>query len=110
VVITVVLTLFFSLFHSLTVEITPAELHIYFSFKIISRTFPLENITAAHSVRNSWWYGWGIRLTPHGWMYNISGLDAVELTLSDGKKFRIGTDEPDELVRWISQALVRQGH
>ena len=48
--------------------------------------------------RNSWWYGWGIRLTPHGWMWNISGLDAVELTYRNGKKFRIGTDELEMLL------------
>ena len=49
-------------------------------------------------VRNRWWWGFGIRWTPHGWMWNISGLDAVELTYHNGKKFRIGTDEPEALL------------
>ena len=40
----------------------------------------------------------GIKWTPHGWMWNISGLDAIELTYHDGKKFRIGTDEPEALL------------
>jgi len=31
-------------------------------------------------------------------VWNISGLDAVELTYCDGKKFRIGTDEPEALL------------
>ena len=31
-------------------------------------------------------------------MYDIWGLDAVELDLQSGKKFRIGTDEPDALI------------
>ena len=31
-------------------------------------------------------------------VWNISGLDAIELTYHDGKKFRIGTDEPEALL------------
>jgi hypothetical protein len=30
-----------------------------------------------------------------GW--NVSGLDAVELTLVSDRRFRIGTDEPEQL-------------
>jgi hypothetical protein len=50
------------------------------------------------------WYGWSIRLTPHGWLYSVSGLAAVELTLQDGKRLRIGTDEPERLCQAIGQA------
>jgi len=38
------------------------------------------------------------RQTPHGWMWNISGLDAVEIEYRDGKCFRIGTGDPQELL------------
>jgi hypothetical protein len=30
-------------------------------------------------------------------MFNVSGLDAVEIEQTDGKGFRIGTDEPKRL-------------
>ena len=53
-------------------------------------------------MRNSWWYGLGIRLIPYGWMWNISGLDAIKLTHQDGNRFRIGTNQPQELY----QALI----
>ena len=46
-----------------------------------------------------------MRLGPWGWMYNVSGLDAVEIELKGGGRFRIGTDEPDELVRAIRQGM-----
>ena len=49
-------------------------------------------------MRNEWYYGWGVRLTPYGWMFNVSGLDAVELTFESGKRFRIGTDRPGEVI------------
>ena len=41
--------------------------------------------------------GFGIRKVPGGWMWNVSGLDSVQLTFADGKRFRIGTDEPGAL-------------
>jgi hypothetical protein len=55
-------------------------------------------------VKNSWWYGWGIRLTPYGWLYNVAGWEAVEVLLKNGKKIRIGTDEPEKLSLAIDRA------
>jgi hypothetical protein len=37
-------------------------------------------------------------------IWNVSGFDAVELDLAGGRHFRIGTDEPELLVRAIGQA------
>ncbi|MEK7656054.1 MAG: hypothetical protein AAB386_05245 [Patescibacteria group bacterium] len=31
------------------------------------------------------------------WIYNVSGFDAVEIILKNGKIYRIGTDVPKEL-------------
>jgi len=44
-----------------------------------------------------------------GWMYNVWGLDAVELNLTSGKVFRIGTDEPAELLAAVEQLIASQG-
>ena len=49
-------------------------------------------------VRNKWWYGYGVRKVPNGWMYNVAGLDAVELELGEDRVFRIGTDDPAALM------------
>ena len=35
---------------------------------------------------------------PSGWMFNVSGLDALELVLANGKRFRIGTDNPNDVI------------
>ncbi len=97
------------LFYSLTVTIDRHELRCFFGPGLIHRRFGLAEIVAAVPVRNRWYYGWGIRLTPSGWMFNVSGLDAVELELVSGTRFRIGTNEPDELVRAIEQAKAISG-
>lgn len=91
------------LFPSLTIEIRSDRLRCYFGSGLIAREFPLHEIVSAKAVRNRWYYGWGIRLTPYGWMFNVSGLDAVELGLASGKRFRIGTDEPGEVVATLER-------
>ena len=55
-------------------------------------------------VRTSVWDGWGLRYTRHGWLYNVSGLRAVERTVQDEGTLRIETDEPEELKRAIERA------
>ena len=87
-----------ALFWGLTVEVNKDVVRLYFGFGIIHRSILREHIAMVTQVRNRWWWGFGIRWTPHGWMWNISGLDAIELTYHNGKKFRIGTDEPEALL------------
>jgi hypothetical protein len=50
-------------------------------------------------------YGWGIHLTPYGCLYNVSGFDAVAITLRDGRKFALGTDDPHGLVDAIRRNI-----
>ena len=90
-----------ALFSTLTVRVADGWLHCQFGIGLIRRRIRLSDVQHAEAVRNRWWYGWGIRLTRHGWLWNVSGLDAVELTYRSGKKFRVGTDEPDRLLKAI---------
>ena len=93
------------LLDSLTVRISNNFIEIRFGIGIIRKQFAIAKIQSATIVRNKWYYGWGIRLTPHGWLYNVAGLDAVEIRLNNGKQYRIGTDEPKELHKAINSAL-----
>mgnify|MGYP001158176212 FL=1 len=90
------------LFGSLTVQIEDGELSHWFGPGFWKKSYQLVDIESATAVRNSWIFGWGIRLTPHGWLYNVSGLDAVQIELRSGRKLRIGTDDPKGLVEAIS--------
>ncbi len=104
VFVTVLLALL--IFSSLTVEVTSDRVTAWFGPGVFRKTFRVDSIRSAKLVRNHWYYGWGIRLTPHGWLFNVSGLDAVELQLNNDKKFRLGTDEPQQLLAAIQQALL----
>ncbi|MDS4058997.1 MAG: hypothetical protein RKP73_10560 [Candidatus Contendobacter sp.] len=92
------------LFHNLTVEIDGTWLRFRFGVGLIRKRIPLAEIVAVQPVRNSWLYGWGIHRTPHGWLYNVSGREAVEITLTSGKRFRLGTDEPRRLAQVLPAA------
>lgn len=95
-------------FSTLTVKVSRASVVIKFGVGIISKTFAVADIETAAIVRNRWYYGWGIRLTPHGWLYNVSGLDAVEIQLENGRKYRIGTDESCELFSAIERVILQK--
>ncbi len=93
------------LFSSLTVVIWEEELEVRFGPGLIRKRFKLNEIESCQVVKNPWYYGWGIRLTPHGVLFRVSGFHAVEIKLRTGKKFRIGTDVPQELEGAIRQAI-----
>jgi hypothetical protein len=92
------------LFGWLTVDINTRRVLISFGVGLVRRTISLDTIRGFAPVRNRWWYGWGIRFTPHGILYNVSGLQAVELLLHDGRRVRVGTDEPEALARALQSA------
>jgi hypothetical protein len=93
------------LFPSLTIEIDKTKLIIRFGLGIISKNFNLENIRSCRVAKNPWYYGWRISLTPHGWLYNISGLSSVEILMKNGKRYSLGTDEPERLEYAIKQTI-----
>ncbi|MBL7064731.1 MAG: hypothetical protein ISS49_11095 [Anaerolineae bacterium] len=95
------------LFATLTVVIEEDVLEIRFGPGVIRKKFPLKDIESCQVVENPWYYGWGIRLTPHGWLYNVSGSYAVEIKMKTGKKYRIGTDVPNDLEKVFRQSIER---
>ena len=85
------------LFSSLTVEVSDDQVRWHFGPGIWSYRIPLAEIESIKVVRNSWLNGFGIRMRPGFRLYNVSGLDAVELRLRSGDIRRIGTDDPQGL-------------
>jgi len=94
-----ILLLCLVLFGSLTVVVDERELRFWFGPGLIRRRFYLTDVRSCEPVTNAWAWGWGIHRTPRGWLYNVSGLEGVEIGLSSGQTFRLGTDEPHELCR-----------
>jgi hypothetical protein len=93
-----------ALFGSLTVEVDHVTVSLRFGVGLIRRRFALAEVRTVETVRNRWFYGLGIRMLSRGWLYNVSGLDAVEIGMTDGGAHRIGTDEPGALAAAIQRA------
>ncbi|HEU0208271.1 MAG TPA: hypothetical protein VFQ78_04755 [Candidatus Udaeobacter sp.] len=65
----------------------------------------MAEISDCEPIRIRWWFGWGVHLSPYGWLYSISGFDEVAITLRDGQKFALGTDDPQGLVRAVRRSI-----
>jgi len=93
------------LFPTLTVAVSDDRVEFWFGPGLIRRRIRASDIRSCRVVRNRWYWGWGIRLLPRGLLYNVSGLDAVELAMRDGRVVRIGTDAPLDLAKAIQEVL-----
>lgn len=89
-------------FSSLTIEADPHEIRWFFGPRLWRKRIALADVAAVRQVRNEWWHGFGVHYTPHGWLYNVGGLDAVEIETHSGRTLRLGTDEPGELARALA--------
>ena len=98
IIISIILLVCLVLFYRLKIRIEDEILCASFGPGIISKKVRLSEIVRCEPIRIRWWYGWGIHLTPFGWLYNVSGFDAVAITLRDGRKFAFGTDDPHGLI------------
>ncbi len=93
------------LFFKLTVVGNKDFVEIKFGIGLIKKKFHFKEIKDCKVVKNKWWYGYGIRKSPRGWLFNISGLDAVELSMKNEKVYRIGTNEPQKLSEFIKKSI-----
>lgn len=93
---------------SLTITIDEKYLRLKFGLGFLGRRFLLSDIRSATAVRNKWYYGWGIRfwLWPRMTIYNVAGLDAIEVVLRNGKIYRLGTNDPQGLETAIKKKLI----
>jgi hypothetical protein len=82
----------------LTTRVTLTTVKLAWRLGWPSKTIDRAGIVATTAHRNSWIAGWGIRKVSRGWMWNVWGLDAVELELEGGSVFRIGTDDQSGLL------------
>lgn len=90
------------LFHSLSVSMDEKYLHVKMGIGLIRTKIPLSEISDAYQVKNKWYHGFGIHALDKGFIFNVSGMKAVEIVLKSGKILRIGTDEPKILAGAIN--------
>ena len=98
------------LFCSLTVTVGAAHVTIRFGLTPLRKRIRLADIASFEAVRNPWYFGWGIQRYGPGWLYNVSGFEAIEIVRTNGKELRIGTDDTPGLIRALSAAVGGRSH
>ena len=101
----VILGIVYALFHSLTVRVSRSDIALSFGVGLIRKQFSIGDISSASIVQNRWHNGFGIRKIRGGWLYNVSGFDAIEIQLKNERKYRIGTNQPKELLAAVESAI-----
>ena len=95
-----------ALFSSLTIKIKQGEVVCWhFSFSFWRKSLKIEEIDSCTVVKNTVFHGLGIRMLGNGWLYNVSGLDAVQINLKSGATIRLGSDQPRFLCAALNNAL-----
>lgn len=65
------------------------------------RTLPLKDVREVTVARTPWYWGWGIRWTPRGWLWRMNGLGTVWLRLASGREAGVGAADPERLASEI---------
>jgi hypothetical protein len=97
------------LWSSLTVRVADDALRVQFGLGLPRKTVPLADLESVEVTRTRFLDGWGVHRTRRGWLYNVSGFDAVLLRRKDGKALLVGTDEPRKLKAALDRALTTAG-
>lgn len=94
------------IFYKLTIYIDDTYIQFKLGIGLIAKKYLISDIHSCKSVRNNPLSGIGIRTIPKGWLYNVSGLSAIELTFKNQKSIiRIGTNQPAEIAEVISRMI-----
>jgi hypothetical protein len=103
-----VLAVILIVFDGLTIRVTADTLSWRFGHIGFPRgSVPLAEIAAVTVTRTTFWEGWGIRRTRRGWLFSVSGFDAVLVRRRNGSTFLLGTDEPRRLKSVLDAAMSR---
>lgn len=94
------------LFYNLTIIVDNKTISFKMGIGLFSKSYEISEIKSCKPVYNLWIYGVGIHKISNGWLYNVSGLKAIELTFKNtGKIIRIGTNKPDEIAGVIRELI-----
>lgn len=98
VFVAVILLISLLIFYKMTINVNDTHVIVRMGIGLITKEFELSQIKGCKPVRNSPIDGVGIRKIPGGWLYNVTGLKAIELSFKNKKSVvRIGTDKPEEI-------------
>ena len=98
---------YFFYYIQLKTWIHPDSIVVSFPPFFRKKHFAVSDIAAARVVTYGF-VGYGLRLSPkYGTVYNIKGNKGLALTMKNGKKFMIGTQNPNQVEEVVKHLLSR---
>lgn len=93
-------------FSSMTVRVGDGELRWWLGpVRGFGRRIAIADIESIETTKTNLFEGWGIHLTIwHGWVWNVSGFNAVEIRLRNGTRYAVGTPEPQAVIAAVELA------
>lgn len=94
-------------FHHLTVADQGEQLAMRFGpVPLFRRTVQYDDIDKAEVGRTTILDGWGIHYSVRGgWVWNLWGRDCVVVHFKNGRVLRIGTDDAENLARFLNYRI-----
>ena len=85
-------------FYKLTITITKETIEAKLGIGIIKRRLNIKDIdyNSIEKIKVPALYGIGIRLTPHGWLYNVNIGHAIKIK-ANTKTFLVGTEDFEKI-------------
>lgn len=106
VYLTVLFFIIVLLFYGMTTLIDNDKIVISFGIGLIRKRVVIRDIKYAQPVQTPWYYGYGIRWIPNGWLFNVSGSDAVQINFKHHKRIiTIGTRKQAVLTNEIRKRI-----
>ncbi|MCF2856283.1 hypothetical protein L1286_02285 [Pseudoalteromonas sp. SMS1] len=97
-------------FYGLTIKVdsTDKKLSWWFGPGLAKKTLNFDDIDEVKAVTNSFRHGIGMRISHDGWVYSVSGFKAVEVSMNDGTKYRLGTADQQGLLEALQVKVKEQ--
>jgi hypothetical protein len=98
-------------FQHLTVSDAGDRLAVRFGpIPLFGMSVRYEDIEKVEVGRTTLLESWGIHMSPRGgWVWNIWGWDCVVIHRKDGAVRRVGTDDAENLARFVSAKMGKPG-
>jgi hypothetical protein len=94
----------FALTGWLVVRVDADAVRVRFGVGLVRRRIDVADIVGCERVRTRLRWGWGLHWTPSGWLYNVSGRDAVRIELRGERAVMVGSDDAGGLLDAIEAA------
>lgn len=94
------------LFYKLTISIDEEKITAIFGIGFLKKTILLNEIDSIENYEIPWYAGIGVRLTPKGWLWNVSTGNAVLIqNKTKTITFLVGSNEVDEVINILKQKI-----